>query len=484
MTSCFHCGNSEKSELLETIYKTGVVSVCKNCYPKFRLPIIEKKIVDWAEVERKGSVRERLTDMAHVNVNKKVSVEKKKNPEDMTLRDIVEQNFEKNKVVASEVPTDLVDNYNWVIMRKRRALQISSKELAEKLREPELIVSALEKGVLPRDYTTLVRKVEAVLSVRLFKEVKNSMSSNDIIAESKSPTGILVSEVRAKTSFFDWFKKKKDVSVEKVNAVLEADGNDNFQASNKQKVWERAVANVRSEKEAGYESSVASSQLPTRVDEAKVVMPEPIVRERPVVAPIQKVPNMMDEMRASRERLRGDTSFADEIAEAQRLKVKEPAVQNVSSEEEVYKDLMKAKEDDLFVDNFSLDSVNDLIGEPVVESVVSRKSSDQVKDNLEDSLFATREPKVVSDEDYESYESRMDGGFSAVDDSLGFSVETEIDELVEEPSINEFNSPHSYMTEEIKEERQASVYGEPEKKESKKDDLDDEDISDLIWGRK
>lgn len=223
MVECFRCGNSfSSSDMLECVHKTGVVYVCSECYPKLRIPIIEKKKVDWASIETNKTVRERLSNIAHVNVEEKKSVfETKKNPEDMTLRDIVEKNFDKNKLVAKEVPTELVDNFNWVIMRKRRALKMSLNELSERIHEPEVIVNSLEKGLLPKDYAGIIRKVESTLGIRLFKDFNRNIGSDDIVAESKVPTGILLSEVKEKSKgFMNWFKKKENVSVEKIDAAL------------------------------------------------------------------------------------------------------------------------------------------------------------------------------------------------------------------------------------------------------------------------
>ena len=223
MVECFRCGTSiSSSDMLECIHKTGVVYVCHECYPKLRIPIVERKKVDWASLEERKPVRERLSKIANVQVEEKKNVfETKKNPEDMTLRDIVERNFDKNKLVAKEVPTELVDNFNWVIMRKRRGLKMSLSELSERIHEPEVIVSSLEKGLLPKDYAGIIRKVESTLGIRLFKDFRRDIGSDDIVAESKVPTGILLSEVKEKSKgFMNWFKKKGNVSAEKIDAAL------------------------------------------------------------------------------------------------------------------------------------------------------------------------------------------------------------------------------------------------------------------------
>ena len=217
MKECFVCGATEDSkEMLEVIYKTGVSNICVDCYPKYKLPIIEKKRINWTELDndRRLSVRERLSKIAHVDSAQKSSVQvgAVKNPEDMTLRDIVEKNFEKDQIKKSEVPKELVDNFHWIIMRRRRSMGLSHAQFAEKIHEPEVIVSSLEKGVLPKEYHSLLKKVESVLSVRLFKDLSRDINHEDIIAESKVPTGILVSEVKARSGMFkNLFRKKESV---------------------------------------------------------------------------------------------------------------------------------------------------------------------------------------------------------------------------------------------------------------------------------
>lgn len=230
---CFRCGVSDKDEkLLEVIHRTGIVYVCIKCYPKVRLPIVQKKYVDFDEVLRERSVKERLCDISHVkNVESSSSrFVRKKSPEDVTLKEIVERNFNNNKIEKSEVPEDLVDNFNWAIMRRRRSLKMSQIQLCEKIGEPEVIVHALENGTLPRDYRGLIKKVESVLSIRLFKD--KDLGPVDILSEARVPSGILVEEIKEKTKkpfSFNIFKKKEvsdddldlgELDLEKVNDIV------------------------------------------------------------------------------------------------------------------------------------------------------------------------------------------------------------------------------------------------------------------------
>lgn len=225
MAYCFRCEKSmNSSELLECVHTYGIVHVCQSCYPKFKSPIIEKKKVNWDEVDTRSTVRQKLSNIAGVNIEeKRINVLKKKNPEDITLRDIVEKNFDKNKIVAKENHTDLIDNFHWAVMRKRRAMKVTILELSEKISEPESVLISLEKGILPKDYSSLIRKIESFLGISIHKENKKEIKTEDILAESKIPTGILLSDIKEKSNgFMNWFKKKPIIKIDEKEEIIDA----------------------------------------------------------------------------------------------------------------------------------------------------------------------------------------------------------------------------------------------------------------------
>lgn len=221
MKECYLCGATENEAVLyEGIYKSsGIVHVCRKCYFKEKIPLIQKKEVGNESINSRESVRERLSRMAHVSVPR--HEEKKISPGevDIHLKDLIEKNFKKEVIPSTNKPEDLVDNFNWIIMRKRRSMKISKEKLAEVLYEPLIAIESLEKGVLPRDYKPLIKKIEGYLGINLSKSGR-SLDHSDIIAESKVPTGILVSEMRKKAE-----EKKEEyldasnLSLDKINEV-------------------------------------------------------------------------------------------------------------------------------------------------------------------------------------------------------------------------------------------------------------------------
>ncbi len=229
MVECFRCGvYGESKELLECVYKDGIIFLCHNCYPKFRLPIIENKSVDWEKVEQRVSVHKKMEKISGVEGGKEtISSFGKTKLEDVSLRDLVEKNFIKNKVYAKEIPTNLIDNFNWVVMRKRREKRISTTQFSEKIKEPEKIIRDFERGILPRDYEPLVKKIEYALNLNLFKEKPEELTFSDIVTESRVPTGLSVLDIKKRSKgFFNWFSFKKqkienDLTSEKESDLLQ-----------------------------------------------------------------------------------------------------------------------------------------------------------------------------------------------------------------------------------------------------------------------
>lgn len=218
MTECFRCGVSgSEEELLEAIYKNGIVKVCNKCYSKLRIPIIDKKKIDWEEVDRRVSVRDRLKKACGVESSPSVVKREKYGlrTDDVTLDDIVKRNLEKNKVSLDSVSFEIVDNFNWVIMRKRRSLKMSQAELGESVFVPEVVISALEKGTLPMDYKNLLKKIESVLGVSLFK-VKD-IETKDSAGVKGVEDDLNIDLPKKKNFSFNLFKKKEEKTEKEFN---------------------------------------------------------------------------------------------------------------------------------------------------------------------------------------------------------------------------------------------------------------------------
>ncbi len=225
MRECFVCGiEGDKSVLYEGIGKEGIVSVCRKCYFKNKIPLVTKKQVSLDEAPRE-SVRARLSRMAGL---KEEGVGKHKirtNLEDVSLRDIVEKNFQENiQEVKTENVEDLVSNFHWVVMRKRRQKKMTQKEFAEAIFEPVSAVEYLEKGILPLEYVKFIRKVEKVLEIRLLKESKKVFDPSNLSEESKVESDLTIDDLKRaseKRGFLGLFRRKSDKEKEEMERDFE-----------------------------------------------------------------------------------------------------------------------------------------------------------------------------------------------------------------------------------------------------------------------
>lgn len=219
MKECYSCGATEDKTLLyEGIHKKfGLVNVCRKCYFKNKIPLIDKKEINPEDINSRPSVKERLMNLSHVK--KEVPAIKKiiSKSQDMNLNSIIEKNFKKEVEESSPVPKEMVDNFHWIVMRKRRSLKLTKEQFAQAIKEPLIAVESIEKGRLPKDYKPLIKKVERFLGVKITK-TNEGINYNDIINESRVPTGILVSELK-KEKRSDEYLDASDLSLDKINEV-------------------------------------------------------------------------------------------------------------------------------------------------------------------------------------------------------------------------------------------------------------------------
>ena len=192
MNRCYLCGISdEKALLYEGISKTkGIVNVCRKCFFKDKMPLIVKKEIDFEKINSRETVKEKLSRIAHLSPTPAEHVE------DKNLKKLIEENFKRELASGQRFPDDLIENYHWVIMRKRRIKGITKEKLAERISEPLIAIESLERGILPKDYSQLIKKVENFFEIRLYKN--RSFDHNDIIAISKMNSRILMSELQKK----------------------------------------------------------------------------------------------------------------------------------------------------------------------------------------------------------------------------------------------------------------------------------------------
>ncbi|MBI5804340.1 hypothetical protein HY450_03790 [Candidatus Pacearchaeota archaeon] len=99
---------------------------------------------------------------------------------------IVDKLHKKESWRESQVLSELVDNFHWIIRVERRKKGLSRNQLAKLINEPEDSLRQLEFGILPFHDFVLINKIQQTLKVNLRKDGRDfSKSVKDIIKNSE-----------------------------------------------------------------------------------------------------------------------------------------------------------------------------------------------------------------------------------------------------------------------------------------------------------
>jgi len=211
MKECYVCSVGEDAAVLyEGVGKEGRVSVCRKCYFKNKIPLITKKEVPMGDLPGE-SVRARLSRMAGIKESDEGYKRIKPNLQDVTLRDIIEKNFqEKMGDVKAEEVEGLISKFHWIVMRRRRQKKMTQKELADAILEPVSAIEYLEKGVLPKEHVKFIRKVERVLDIRLLIEARKVFDPSSLAEDAKVGSDFTIGELKnaSRKGFFGLFKRR------------------------------------------------------------------------------------------------------------------------------------------------------------------------------------------------------------------------------------------------------------------------------------
>ena len=199
MKRCHICGISEEQAFLyEGISKEGFIHVCRKCYVKDEIPLINTKNLE-PGFEKKMTVRERLMNLSGIRrseIEKSKEVEEPKEEAD-TLKKIIEKNFKENVSEEKKEYDDLVDNFHWIIMRRRRMMKLTREQFAKAVFEPVIVIEHLEKKVLPKNYVALMKKIQSFLRINLFRDqISFSLDPTALASESKVSSGITISDMQ------------------------------------------------------------------------------------------------------------------------------------------------------------------------------------------------------------------------------------------------------------------------------------------------
>ena len=140
-----------KNELVEAIEEGRIVKVTEEYAQREGLLVLRKHRLQIQEKQQKKKEEENLPE----------------------LQDLRKAQYYKGNQVLSE----LIDNFQWHIIKKRRALGLTRKRLAEKLGETEHTIKLMENGVLPREDFVIVNKLQNFFNINLRKDKKDFAQS-------------------------------------------------------------------------------------------------------------------------------------------------------------------------------------------------------------------------------------------------------------------------------------------------------------------
>ncbi|HIQ12905.1 MAG TPA: TIGR00270 family protein [Thermoprotei archaeon] len=153
--NCEICGQ-ESRMLYEVIYLGRRTYACENCVDKYGLTIIKKL----GKKERREASQRRLGQTKSISMTRSLPI----------------SDFE------------LIENYGYIIRRKREELGMTQEDLAKKLKVKLSYIKKVESNKIIPEYE-LVNKLEKILGVKLIESVDDEeLPLSSSIEEVESPT--------------------------------------------------------------------------------------------------------------------------------------------------------------------------------------------------------------------------------------------------------------------------------------------------------
>lgn len=174
---CSKCGApGEWSTLYDVITAEGIIKLCKRCISDEHATVIKKP--NEAEVQgvlKNESLYKRLSASAGLNPSEhkkniqEFYLQNRLKKDDVSLRDLIDKKFDKFVKNTLKKREDLVDNFNWIIMRARRLKKITTNQLAQEMGESERVIKMAEQGVLPEGDYVIVKKLQDILGIQILQ---------------------------------------------------------------------------------------------------------------------------------------------------------------------------------------------------------------------------------------------------------------------------------------------------------------------------
>ncbi|HTY43761.1 MAG TPA: hypothetical protein VMC80_00775 [Patescibacteria group bacterium] len=184
MDRCFKCGvSSDRAELFDAISDEGIVKVCETCAfhehlriikrpqkkttPPIRPPLSREVSVKMGTNSR--SMYDRLSRLSGVKIPEKNDSDIEIARQNKVLREVANRNFQASMMKERGDTSELIDNFNWVILRARRRKGLMHNQLADAIGEPEAALKMVEHGIVPKNTIPFIKKIENYLGIKLLK---------------------------------------------------------------------------------------------------------------------------------------------------------------------------------------------------------------------------------------------------------------------------------------------------------------------------
>ncbi|MDD5191857.1 MAG: hypothetical protein PHH54_00295 [Candidatus Nanoarchaeia archaeon] len=160
---CARCRVSgEEIRLFDSVYSGKIDKICERCSIIENIPVIKRPDASQLKESERGKVYDRMKRLSGIKEQKKEDTffieDRLKKLDAMPELQLPE----KNKL-------NLIEHFEWEIMRNRRRKGLTHERLAENLGESAIAIAMLEKGKVPEGAEGLIRKLEQFFQVRLRK---------------------------------------------------------------------------------------------------------------------------------------------------------------------------------------------------------------------------------------------------------------------------------------------------------------------------
>lgn len=102
----------------------------------------------------------------------------------------------------NEVLKELVDNFHWILLQKRKGRGLMRKKVAEAIGETEVNIKMIENGVLPVNNFILINKLESYYGISLRKNK---------VAESKAPLRQIIDFAKREEKMAEGVKDAEEI---------------------------------------------------------------------------------------------------------------------------------------------------------------------------------------------------------------------------------------------------------------------------------